>query len=138
MVYRAKKIFLLLLNKPVKVLLALSFFFSVALSGYRVLANDEPVPEHRMKVAFIHPGFDKEEYWNTIASIMTAAANDLDIDLGVFRTRHTPELMKLVAVDLLHHDKPDYIITTNEGGQGIKIINEAKKKMSLFCSSRIH
>lgn len=125
--YRAKKLSLSLLNKSNKVLLSLSLLLFIMVCEYRVLATDDVVPEHRMKVAFIHPGFDKEEYWNTISEIMTAAANDLDIDLGIYRTRHTPELMKLVTIDLLHHDKPDYIITTNEGGQAIKIINEAKK-----------
>jgi len=83
-----------------------------------------------IRVGFVNPGLTVE-FWLQLQSTLQAAAAQLGIDLDVRYTNREPR--KAVAVtDAMLNERPlpDYLIATNDIGDGGAIIKRARPPAS--------
>ena len=78
----------------------------------------------RLKVVFLNPG-GETSFWGMVSATMTAAAQDLSIDLEVIHTNRDRIAMLAAARDIAKRaDKPDYVVLVNELEQGMAMQRE--------------
>ena len=89
------------MSKVILILFASSIFFSTAVSA--------------MNVTFLNPGKQGEHFWDMVTDTMSAAANDLNIELEViYAERNRVKMVKLGQSITARTNPPDYLILVNE------------------------
>ena len=78
----------------------------------------------RFSVVFLNPG-GETSFWGMVSGTMTAAAEDLSIDLEVIHTNRDRIAMLAAAREIASRaDKPDYVVLVNELEQGMTMQRE--------------
>ncbi|XQW86736.1 ABC transporter substrate-binding protein [Thalassotalea piscium] len=81
----------------------------------------------QFKVVFINPGFADNnttgDFWSNVTQFMSAAANDLDIELVTFYTQRDHIFMNSLAESVIN-EQPDFAILVNEKGKVLELIKE--------------
>ncbi|WP_206484058.1 ABC transporter substrate-binding protein [Thalassotalea sp. G2M2-11] len=79
------------------------------------------------KVFFLNPGYPDQnttgKFWSNVSEFMTAAANDLNIELKTIYAFRNHILMKSL-VDEIAAQQPNYVIVVNEKGIALSIIKQ--------------
>lgn len=79
-----------------------------------------------LRVAFVHPGKQDDQYWQMTSDFMYAAAKKLDIDLKIYFTGGNDKLMQLLVERLsTSSNRPDYLMLTNHHGLAAKMMATA-------------
>ncbi|MQP64051.1 substrate-binding domain-containing protein [Niveispirillum sp. SYP-B3756] len=81
----------------------------------------------RLRVALAAPGRQSDPFWQMSASIMRAAARDLDIDLIIEWGER--DRSQIIAVgEALVDQRPDYLLVVNEYRTAVPIIQAAQRR----------
>ncbi|MEW6983115.1 ABC transporter substrate-binding protein [Colwelliaceae bacterium 6471] len=79
------------------------------------------------KVVFLNPGYPDQnttgKFWSNVTQFMTAAADDLDIELVTIYAFRNHILMKSL-VEEIAAEKPQYVILVNEKGIALNIMRQ--------------
>lgn len=91
---------------------------------------------HAFTVAFINPGRANEPFWSSVATFMSAAADDLGIQLEVLYAERNHLRMLALAKEVAQRPrKPDYVIVVNEklaAAEMLKTLDAAGIKTLLY------
>ncbi|MBX2855657.1 MAG: ABC transporter substrate-binding protein [Rhodobacteraceae bacterium] len=103
-----------------------SLFLAVVVVALSV-ASLAVAKTERFTVVFLNPG-GATSFWGMVADTMTAAADDLSIDLEVINTDRDRIAMLAAARDIAKRaDKPDYVVLVNELEQGMAMQREMNR-----------
>ena len=102
----------------------LQFIFYLALLFFSEILLAKPI-----KIVFINPGFASKNvtgnFWFNVNNIMSAAADDLSINLITYFANRDHIYMKSL-VDKAIIERPKYLILVNEKGMGPAMLNRLK------------
>jgi len=106
-------------------------FYSAVIWSVLLFATATSAEE--MRVVFINPGYsDKDNptggFWNSVSAFMTAAADDLKVDLEIiYCDRNHIKMRRLAEQVLLRQSPPDYLVVVNEKLSAEPIVVAADK-----------
>lgn len=84
--------------------------------------------EKKVKIVFINPGFQKEEYWSDVSGFMKAAADDFKMEIEIiYADRDHFKMVEIAKKIAARKIKPDYLICVNEKRKATEIIEIADK-----------
>lgn len=116
------------MGKIIKFFIIIILIFNFFFSSHSLFAQEDITED--ITISFINPGYSDETFWVMVSDFMSAAANELNIDLEIFyaqRDRH--KMISLAEKIAEREEKPDYLITVNEdlvGDEIIKITDQAE------------
>lgn len=85
------------------------------------------LPAFAAEVVFINPGSNGEGFWGNVANTMSAAAEDLGIELEILPSdRNRIKLVANLEEVMSRGNKPDYLIAVNEEQYGDKAVELVK------------
>ena len=88
------------------------------------LANPPAKP---LDIVFVNPGKTGEVYWDMVAQTMQAAGRKLDARVEVLTSERNYRTMQELGFGVLaRHDKPDFLILSNEESAAVPIMEAAE------------
>lgn len=82
-----------------------------------------------LSITFINPGKSDEVFWRMVSETMSAAAEDLQIDLEIkYAERNRLQMKQLGLETIARATPPDYLILVNEEQAGAELLERANER----------